>query len=54
LKEYVVSLELETARLKPKLVAAEVNIDIEKDLLKSKGFDERDLESELGCGSWRP
>jgi hypothetical protein len=54
LKQYVVALELETERLKPKLVAAEVNIDIEKDLLKANGFEERDLESELGCGSWRP
>jgi MFS superfamily sulfate permease-like transporter len=54
LKQYVVALELETERLKPKLVAAEVNIDIEKDLLTAKGFEERDLDSELGCGSWRP
>ncbi|GAU17571.1 hypothetical protein TSUD_341150 [Trifolium subterraneum] len=54
LKETVVALELETERQKAKLVAAEVNIDIEKDLLKAKGFEERDLDSELGCGSWRP
>ncbi|CAJ2632168.1 unnamed protein product [Trifolium pratense] len=54
LKKNVAALELETERLKAKLVAAEVNIDIEKDLLKAKGFEERDLDSELGCGSWRP
>lgn len=54
LKENVVALELETERLKAKLVAAEVNVDIEKELLKAKGFEERDLDSELGCGSWKP
>ncbi|GAU28117.1 hypothetical protein TSUD_295540 [Trifolium subterraneum] len=54
LKEILVALELETERLNAKLIFAEVNIDIEKDLLKAKGFEERDLDSELGCGSWRP
>lgn len=54
LKENVVALELETEKLKAKLAAAEVNMDIEKDLLKAKGFEERDLDSELGCGSWEP
>jgi hypothetical protein len=49
----MVTLELETERLKAKMDVAEVNIDVEKDLLKAKGFEERDLESEL-CGSWRP
>ncbi|WJX81344.1 hypothetical protein P8452_64239 [Trifolium repens] len=53
LKENMVTLELETERLKAKMDVAEVNIDVEKDLLKAKGFEERDLESEL-CGSWRP
>ncbi|CAI8615000.1 unnamed protein product [Vicia faba] len=55
LKENVVALELETERLKAKLVAAKVNFDIERDLLNAKGFEERDLDSELlGCESWRP
>jgi hypothetical protein len=50
LKENVVVLELETERLKAKLAAAEVNLDVERDLLKSKGIKERDLDSELGSG----
>jgi len=54
LKENVVALELETDRLKAKLVAAEVNIVKETDLLKAKGFEVRDLDSELGCWSWKP
>ncbi|CAI8614998.1 unnamed protein product [Vicia faba] len=55
LKENVVALELETERLKAKLVAAKANFDIERDLLNAKGFEERDLDSELlGCESWRP
>jgi len=53
LEENVVALELETENLKAKLAAAEVNIDLEKDLLKAKGFEERDLDFELGCGSWK-
>jgi hypothetical protein len=36
-----------------KSFAAEVNLDAEKDLLKAKGYEVRDLDSELGCGSWR-
>lgn len=51
LKENVVALELETERLKTKLVTAEVNLCIERDFLKAKGFKEKDLDSELGCGS---
>lgn len=54
LKENVVALVLETERLKAKLVAAELNLDIERRLLKAKGFKEIDLNSQLGCGSWRP
>lgn len=54
LKENVVALVLETERLKAKLLAAEVNLDIERRLLKAKGFKEIDLNSELGCGSWKP
>ncbi|GAU17572.1 hypothetical protein TSUD_341160 [Trifolium subterraneum] len=54
LKENVVISELETERLKANLAAAEVNLDMERDLLKEKGIKERDLDSELGSGSWRP
>lgn len=36
LKGNVAWLELETERLKVKLVAAELNLDIQKDLLKAK------------------
>ncbi|KAK2364554.1 ubiquitin-specific protease [Trifolium repens] len=54
LKENMVVLELEMERLKVKSFAAEVNLDAERDLLKAKGYKERDLDSELGCGSWRP
>ncbi|MCH85047.1 ubiquitin carboxyl-terminal hydrolase family protein, partial [Trifolium medium] len=54
LKENMVALELETERLKVKCAAGEVNLHRERDLLKAKGFEERDLESELGYGSWRP
>lgn len=55
LTENVVALELETERLKSKLVAAKVKFDIEKDLLSAKGFQERDLDTELlVCGSVRP
>lgn len=48
LKESMVVLELEMERLKVKSVAAEMNLDVERDLLKSKGFKELDLDSELG------
>jgi hypothetical protein len=54
LKENVVVLKLETEKLEVKLVAAEVNLDVERDLLKAKGFKEIELDSELGCGSWKP
>ncbi|XP_045795797.1 MATH domain and coiled-coil domain-containing protein At3g58360-like [Trifolium pratense] len=54
LKNNVVELVLETERLKAKLLAAETNLDIERCLLKGKGFKEMDLDSELACGSWRP
>jgi len=47
LKENVAALEGETERLKAKLVAVEINLDIERDLLKEKGIEERDLDSEL-------
>jgi hypothetical protein len=54
LKENMVALELETERLNVKFAAAEVNLEKERDLLKAKGYKERDLDSELGCGSLRP
>ncbi|MCI01322.1 ubiquitin carboxyl-terminal hydrolase family protein, partial [Trifolium medium] len=50
LKENIVALELETERLKVKFAADEVNLDRERDLLKAKGYEVRDLDSELGCG----
>lgn len=50
LKENVAALEMESERLKEKLVVAEINLNIEKDLLKAKRLEEIDLESELGCG----
>jgi MFS superfamily sulfate permease-like transporter len=54
LKENVVVLKLETEKLEAKLVAAKLNLEVERDLLKGKGFKEMDLDSELGCGSWKP
>ncbi|XP_045795792.1 MATH domain and coiled-coil domain-containing protein At3g58270-like [Trifolium pratense] len=54
LKENIEAIELETGRLKAKLAAAEVNLNVERDLLKAKGIKERDLDSELGSGSWKP
>ncbi|RHN48854.1 hypothetical protein MtrunA17_Chr7g0268221 [Medicago truncatula] len=54
LKDNVAAVELESGRLKAKLIAARANLDMERNLLKTKGFEERDLDSELGCGSWRP
>jgi hypothetical protein len=51
LKENVLSLERETERRKAELVAAEVSLDLERDSLKAKGFEETDyLDSEVGCG----
>ncbi|KAI5425191.1 hypothetical protein KIW84_031122 [Lathyrus oleraceus] len=54
LKGDVANHEMETDKLKAKLAAAQGNLDRERNLLKEKGFEERDLDSELGCGSWRP
>jgi len=54
LKEYMVVLELEIKRVKTKLDVVEVNRDVERDLLKEKDFKEISLDSELGCGNWRP
>ncbi|XP_058742651.1 protein RESTRICTED TEV MOVEMENT 3-like [Vicia villosa] len=53
LKENVVVLELEADRLKAKLVAAKVNLEVERDLLKAKGLKEIGLNSDLGLGSLR-
>jgi hypothetical protein len=51
LKENMIVLELGMGRLKAKSVAAEINLDVERDLLKVKGFKKIDLDSQLGCGS---
>jgi hypothetical protein len=48
LKESVVVLKLETEKLEAKLVAAELNLDVESDLLKAKGIKEIDSDSEFG------
>ncbi|XP_058742645.1 protein RESTRICTED TEV MOVEMENT 3-like [Vicia villosa] len=53
LKDSMLALELETERIKTKLAAAEINLDVEKDLLKAKGFNDIDLDSKLQCESWR-
>jgi hypothetical protein len=45
---------IQVEKLKTELVAAEVNLDTERNLLIAKGLKEVDLDSELGCGSWRP
>ncbi|CAK8544216.1 unnamed protein product [Lathyrus sativus] len=50
-KEDMVILELETERLNAKLAALELNLDVERDLRKEKGLEERDLDFELGYGS---
>ncbi|MCH86960.1 ubiquitin carboxyl-terminal hydrolase family protein [Trifolium medium] len=50
---HVEKLKEDMVVLKEKLADAEVNLDAERDLLKSKGFKEIGLDSELGCGSWR-
>ena len=52
LKENVSGLEMEMKRIKAKLVAAELDLDIAKrDLVQAQeGFEERDLEAELGYG----
>ncbi|WJX84974.1 hypothetical protein P8452_67490 [Trifolium repens] len=54
LKENMAVSELETERLKAKLAAAEVNLGIERDLLKAKGIKERDLDSAFGSVKWKP
>ncbi|XP_058740730.1 MATH domain and coiled-coil domain-containing protein At3g58250-like [Vicia villosa] len=54
LTEDVVVQELKTEMLQATLADAKVSLDIERDLLKAKGLKERDLDSELGSGSWRP
>jgi hypothetical protein len=51
LTENTVVLELEIERLKAKSFAAKVNLDEERNLLKAKGFEKIDLDSQLGCGS---
>jgi hypothetical protein len=51
LKENMIVLELEMERLKEKSVAAEIDLDTERNLLKAKGFEKIDLDSQLGYGS---
>ncbi|KAI5425190.1 hypothetical protein KIW84_031121 [Lathyrus oleraceus] len=51
LKDSVVVLKLETRRLEAKLVAAEENLDNERDLLNANGVKEVDFCSEFGCVS---
>lgn len=59
LKENVAALELETEKLKAKLAAAmgileleTEKLNVERDLLKGKGFQVNDLDAELRYGSW--
>lgn len=47
LKEYMVALELEMERVKTKLDVVEVDRDVERDILKGKGFKEINLDSKL-------
>ena len=54
LKEKKVVLKLEMEKINAKLAAAELSLDVERDLSKAQGIKERDLESELVSGSWRP
>ncbi|PNX88492.1 ubiquitin carboxyl-terminal hydrolase family protein, partial [Trifolium pratense] len=49
--QHVEKLKEDMVLLKEKLAAAEVNLDTERAMLKSKGFKEIGLDSELGCGS---
>lgn len=46
--ENYVKKAIEVEKLKAKLVAAETNLDAERETLKSKGFQVRDLDAELG------
>jgi hypothetical protein len=48
LKESLVVLKLETEMLEAKLISAELNLDVESDLLKAKGIKEIDSDSEFG------
>ena len=54
LKEKKVVLKLEMEKINAKLAAAELSLEVERDFLKEQGIKERNLESELGSGSWRP
>jgi hypothetical protein len=47
----MVVLQLEMEKLKAKSLAAKINLDAEKNLLKAKGFEKIDLDSQLGYGS---
>jgi len=54
IKEKKVVLKLEMEKINAKLAAAELSLEVERDFLKEQGIKERNLESELGSGSWRP
>lgn len=54
LTENVAVQELKLQMLRATLADAKVSLDIERDLLNAKGVKERDLDSELCSGSWRP
>ena len=51
-REDVTALEMETKRLKAKMIQAEVDLEIaRRNLMKEKeGFEECDLDAELGYG----
>ncbi|CAK8544217.1 unnamed protein product [Lathyrus sativus] len=53
LKDTLLVLELETTRIKEKLVRAEISLDVEREVLKAKGVKEIGLTCDLGCGTWK-
>ncbi|XP_050914888.1 protein RESTRICTED TEV MOVEMENT 3 [Lathyrus oleraceus] len=54
LKDTMIAVELEAEKIKIKLAAAEINLEVERELLKAKGFKEIDLDSKLERESWKP
>lgn len=53
INDKLVVLELETMRLKQKLISAELSFDVERDLLKAKGVKQIGLTCDLECGTWK-
>ncbi|XP_058742652.1 MATH domain and coiled-coil domain-containing protein At3g58360-like [Vicia villosa] len=49
LNDTLLVLELETMRIKEKLVSAEMSLDVERQLLKAKDVEEIGLSYDLGC-----